>query len=143
MVHSHRQSLTVAVMVATYLLDKVVATNACAVFNAKPTWEAILAELHIGSIAPDSPQYTTAQSADTSEGVFATHHLGGVAFDIDTVFEMVVKGKTVFLRNMVSEVVLAGRKRFRNPSAFHEYGGSNHSRRLARNRCHVGLPCRT
>jgi hypothetical protein len=44
---------------------------------------------------------------------------GGVLFDMDTVFELVVKSKRLFLRNMVSEVQLVGTAyKFRNPPTF-------------------------
>jgi hypothetical protein len=94
-----------------------------AVFNVKPTREAILAELHIGSMVPDSDEFTKAPSAGTPDGVEAIYvRNGGAAFDVDAVFEVVVKGQTVFLRNMVSEVHLAsGAKRFRNPPHFMDF----------------------
>jgi hypothetical protein len=55
-----------------------------------------------------------------STGVVATYtKKGGALFDIDTVFELVVKSKTIYLRNMVSEVGIVGTShKFRNPPAF-------------------------
>jgi hypothetical protein len=42
-----------------------------AMFNSKPSLEAILADLHIGSLAPDASEYDTAPSSQTAQGTYA------------------------------------------------------------------------
>ncbi len=95
------------------------------VFNATPATAAeVVKSLFIGSVRPDlnASGYYTSGLVGTSE-VQVYHRIGGSPFDMSTIFGIVIKGKTMYFKNMKSTVVIkdsSGRRRFqfRNPPHF-------------------------
>jgi len=93
------------------------------VFDAVPaTASQVLTGLFIGSLPPDF--YTSGYTAGSGSGEVKVYHRnGGTPFDMTTIFEIVVKGRTLYFKNMQSVVVIrdsSGRRRFwfRNPPHF-------------------------
>jgi uncharacterized protein (DUF1501 family) len=93
------------------------------VFDAVPaTASQVLTGLFIGSLPPD--YYTSGYTAGSGSGEVQVYHRnGGTPFDMTTIFEIVVKGRTLYFKNMQSMVVIkdsSGKRRFwfRNPPHF-------------------------
>ena len=93
-----------------------------AVFSSMPTADEVRSTLKIGSAPITS--FDDYGGAISSGLVKAYHKTGGTPYDKDTVFEMEYNGKTTFLKNILSTVVVKSKSggksqfSFRNPPQF-------------------------
>jgi uncharacterized protein (DUF1501 family) len=93
------------------------------VFSATPSdVTQVLTRLFIGSLHPDL--HSSGYTAGSSSGEVKVYHRnGGTPFDMTTIFGVLIKGRTLYFKNMQSMVVIrdsSGKRRFwfRNPPHF-------------------------
>ena len=87
-----------------------------AVFSAMPSKEQVEAELHIGSLAPDVYTNKSYSLYGFEGGVKLFAVDPSAPFAKDSIFEVIIRGKPAYFRNMKSMVHISQSVGFRNPA---------------------------
>ena len=110
---------------ASCMCDTTVQTDPVFVDSSSvPTPQEVFAQLHIGSASPDTFDTGTYTMCDTAacqsaQGVRVWTRDGN--FDMDTIFDIVIKHKTLLLLNKRSIVHIGNTFEFRNPPHFMKF----------------------